>query len=194
MGKHGRGNFLASCGQIGLLQYRSPKSEARVFELAVKTPDGEFLARYSEKGLCGLEFPSGAKRPKSGLKTQPARLPAQVCDWHAATAKALARVLAGQPPEGLPPLDLSCGTDFQKRVWRALRQIERGETRSYAQVARAIGQPKAVRAVGGACGANPIPVFVPCHRVVAANQGLGGFSGGLHWKQTLLAREGILLA
>jgi O-6-methylguanine DNA methyltransferase len=60
---------------------------------------------------------------------------------------------------------------------------------SYAEVAEAIGKPKAVRAVGGACGANPIPLFVPCHRVLAANHRLGGFSGGLEWKRTLLARE-----
>jgi O-6-methylguanine DNA methyltransferase len=78
-------------------------------------------------------------------------------------------------------------------VWRALRRIALGQTWSYSQVARAIGNPKAARAVGGACGANPIPVFVPCHRVLAANSGLGGFSGGLNRKRTLLKREGIRL-
>ena len=78
-------------------------------------------------------------------------------------------------------------------MWRALRKIALGRTWSYAQVAQAIGNPKAVRAVGGACGANPIPVFVPCHRVLAANSGLGGFSGGLNWKRALLKREGIRL-
>jgi O-6-methylguanine DNA methyltransferase len=61
-------------------------------------------------------------------------------------------------------------------------------------VAQAIGNPMAVRAVGGACGANPIPVFVPCHRVVAANSGLGGFSDGLYWKRALLKREGVRLS
>jgi O-6-methylguanine DNA methyltransferase len=93
----------------------------------------------------------------------------------------------------LPPLDLSGGTGFQQRVWRALRRIGWGRTKSYAQVAEAIGSPTAVRAVGGACGANPIPVLVPCHRVLAANLRLGGFSGGLNWKRTLLAREGSRL-
>ena len=66
-----------------------------------------------------------------------------------------------------------------------------GETRSYGEIAEAIGKPKAVRAVGGACGANPIPVLVPCHRILAANQKIGGFSGGLKWKMKLLAREGV---
>jgi len=99
----------------------------------------------------------------------------------------------GKHPENLPPLDLSSGTDFQQRVWQALRKISFGRSLSYGQVAEAIGKPKAVRAVGGACGANPIPVLVPCHRVLAANSRLGGFSSGLNWKRVLLAREGIKL-
>ncbi len=90
-------------------------------------------------------------------------------------------------------MDLSCGTEFQQRVWAALRKIKRGETQSYGEIAKSIGAPKAVRAVGGACGANPIPLLVPCHRMLAANQKIGGFSGGLEWKRTLLAREGICL-
>jgi len=68
-----------------------------------------------------------------------------------------------------------------------------GRTKSYGEIARAIGKPKAVRAVGGACGANPIPVLVPCHRVLAAHGKIGGFSSGLAWKRELLKREGIIL-
>jgi len=68
--------------------------------------------------------------------------------------------------------------------------IPPGQTRSYGEIARAIGNPKAVRAVGGACGANPIPVLVPCHRVLAAHRKIGGFSSGLDWKRQLLAIEG----
>src|SRR5204863_9235915 len=113
--------------------------------------------------------------------------------WHAATVEALNEALEGRAPRHLPPLDLSAGTDFQRQVWQTLREIVLGETWSYAEVAKAIGKPKAVRAVGGACGANPIPVFVPCHRVLAANHTLGGFSSGLEWKRTLLGREGITL-
>jgi O-6-methylguanine DNA methyltransferase len=90
----------------------------------------------------------------------------------------------------MPPLDLCAGSEFQRRVWRALRRIPPGRTATYGQIAQAIGHPRAVRAVGGACGANPIPVLIPCHRVVAAGGGLGGFSGGLAWKRLLLAREG----
>jgi methylated-DNA-[protein]-cysteine S-methyltransferase len=72
-----------------------------------------------------------------------------------------------------------------------LCRIGCGRAWSYKEVARAIGRPNAVRAVGGACGANPIPVLVPCHRVLAANYGLGGFSAGLDWKRMLLEREGV---
>ena len=104
----------------------------------------------------------------------------------------LKNILAGRKPKNLPPLDLA-GTEFQKRVWNALRKISAGKTKSYGEIAQAIGKPKAVRAVGGACGANPVPVLVPCHRVLAANKKLGGFSGGLDWKRNLLAREGIVL-
>ena len=164
---------------------------ARIHGMPIPTPEGEFTARYSGQGLCGLEFPSGARRRKN--EAGAARPPAQIRRWHAAASKALRLALAGRPPKRLPPIDLSRGTDFQRRVWRTLRKIARGRTWSYAQVAQAIGNPKAVRAVGGACGANPIPVFVPCHRVLAANSGLGGFSGGLNWKRALLNREGIRL-
>jgi O-6-methylguanine DNA methyltransferase len=79
-------------------------------------------------------------------------------------------------------------------VWAALQKIEPGDTWSYAEVASAIGSPKATRAVGRACGANPIPLLIPCHRVLASGGKLGGFSGGLDWKQLLLAAEGIVTA
>ena len=81
------------------------------------------------------------------------------------------------------------GTDFQRSVWRALRDIPAGETRSYGQLATAIGAPKAVRAVGLANGANPVGVIVPCHRVIGANGTLTGYAGGLERKRWLLAHE-----
>lgn len=76
----------------------------------------------------------------------------------------------------------------------SLLKINPGGTQSYGEIAKSIGKPKAVRAVGGACGANPIPLLVPCHRVLAANGKIGGFSGGLGWKEKLLAREGVSVA
>ena len=89
------------------------------------------------------------------------------------------------------PLDLQ-GTEFQLRVWRELEAIPFGETRSYSQIATAIGAPRAVRAVGAANGANPIPIVVPCHRVIGAAGNLVGYGGGLPLKKRLLELEGAL--
>jgi len=86
------------------------------------------------------------------------------------------------------------GTDFQRAVWTALRAIPAGETRTYGQLAAAIGSPKAVRAAGLANGQNPIAVIVPCHRVIGANGTLTGYAGGLERKQWLLAHEGARAA
>lgn len=160
------------------------------FEVSIPTDLGRFVASYSAKGLAGLRFPARAQA--AGQARKPRRkIPAQVRRWHRAASRALLQSLAGRQPETLPPLDWSAGTDFQRSVWTVLRRIGPGQTRSYAEVARAIGKPRAARAVGGACGANPIPVLVPCHRVLAAHQQLGGFSGGLNWKRALLQREGV---
>jgi len=81
------------------------------------------------------------------------------------------------------------GTEFQRSVWRQLQAIPYGETISYGELARRVGNPKASRAVGSANGANPLPIVIPCHRVIAGNGTLGGFGGGLPMKQTLLALE-----
>ena len=89
------------------------------------------------------------------------------------------------------PLDMR-GTDFQLRVWRELERIPYGETRSYLQIAEAIGAPRAVRAVGAANGANPIPIVVPCHRVIGARGKLVGYGGGLPLKKRLLQLEGAM--
>lgn len=81
------------------------------------------------------------------------------------------------------------GTNFQQSVWSALREIPYGQTRSYKQIAEIVGRPKAVRAVGKANGANPLPILVPCHRVIGANGSLTGFGGGLAAKSYLLELE-----
>jgi O-6-methylguanine DNA methyltransferase len=109
--------------------------------------------------------------------------------WHKQAGRAVTRILQGRAPGELPPLDLAAGTPFQRKVWAALRRIPAGRTESYGQLAAAVGAPKAARAVGSACAANPMPLLIPCHRVIASGGGLGGFSGGLHWKRLLLARE-----
>jgi methylated-DNA-[protein]-cysteine S-methyltransferase len=104
----------------------------------------------------------------------------------------LTAYFAGELREFRLPLDMA-GTEFQCRVWRQLLTIPYGETRSYAQVAQAIGAPQAVRAVGAANGANPIAIVVPCHRVIGSNGKLTGYGGGLPLKKRLLAIEGCNL-
>lgn len=102
----------------------------------------------------------------------------------------LRRYLAGEHLQFSCPLDLR-GTPFQVAVWEALYCIPYGQTRSYAQIAEAVGSPKAVRAVGAANGANPVAVIVPCHRVIGSNGTLTGYGGGLPMKHWLLALEGV---
>ncbi len=115
-------------------------------------------------------------------------------DTHPIAAEAVRQLqayFAGNLRQFNLPLDMH-GTDFQLRVWRELVRIPYGETRSYSQIAAAIGAPQAVRAVGAANGANPIPIVVPCHRVIGAGGKLVGYGGGLPLKKRLLELEGAL--
>jgi O-6-methylguanine DNA methyltransferase len=155
-----------------------------VFDQSIPTPLGEFTARFSSAGLCGLEFP-GRRRARSRAK------PSVPSSWLRTTEAAVRAAVRGRAPRRLPPLDLGDATEFQRAVWAALRSIRPGTTRGYAELARDLGRPGAARAVGGACGANPIPLLIPCHRVLAAGGALGGFSCGLDWKRRLLAIEGV---
>ena len=164
----------------------SRKPQDQLVQLAIATRDGVFTARYSAVGLAGLRFPT---RRAAQLELNIA--PANVARWHRATTAALKLALSGRTPRILPPLDLGAGTEFQQSVWRQLLKIPRGETRSYGELARLLNNPRAFRAVGSACGANPVPVLIPCHRVLAVNHKLGGYSGGLEWKKKLLWREEV---
>ncbi len=151
----------------------------------IPTPHGTFVAQFNDVGLYQLDFPGRSGTPK--VKPKPVGLTKR---WLAATAAALESLLLGQSPRTLPPLDLSVGTDFQQSVWTELLNIPLGQIRSYGEIAGRLAKPGAARAVGSACGANPIPVIIPCHRVLPAHRRTGGFSGGLGWKQRLLRIEG----
>jgi methylated-DNA-[protein]-cysteine S-methyltransferase len=109
------------------------------------------------------------------------------------TAQQLGEYFAGQRCSFDVPLDMSCGTPFQQRVWHSLQAIACGTTSSYGAISSCLGQPSAVRAVGGAVGRNPIGIIVPCHRVVGSNGALTGYAGGLERKVALLRLEGVLL-
>src|SRR5882724_6841130 len=120
-------------------------------ELPISTSEGIFLAHYSEKGLAEIDWPKG----RADLPVSPdARqcVPTKITKWHHATETALKKILAGEKSK-LPPLDWTGKTEFQKSVWRQMLKISAGKTKSYGEISIAIGKPKAVRAVGGACGA-----------------------------------------
>jgi methylated-DNA-[protein]-cysteine S-methyltransferase len=134
----------------------------------------------SDSGLRAIDFELSPPRQDSRPGAHPVASEA---------LRQLRAYFAGQLRRFDLPLDMQ-GTPFQLRVWRELRLIPYGETRSYMQVASAIGAPRAVRAVGAANGANPIPIVVPCHRVIGASGKLVGYGGGLPLKKRLLELEG----
>jgi O-6-methylguanine DNA methyltransferase len=136
----------------------------------------------SNLGLRAIHF--RLSEPCEGERNDAAKLARE-------TARQLEAFFAGRLRQFDLPLDLR-GTDFQLRVWRELERIPYGQTRSYLQIAESIGSPKAIRAVGAANGANPIPIVVPCHRVIGSSGKLVGYGGGLPLKKRLLALEGAL--
>jgi AraC family transcriptional regulator of adaptative response/methylated-DNA-[protein]-cysteine methyltransferase len=158
------------------------------------SPLGKLLVAESEKGLCAVRVRDSEATAEESLREQFAD--AVIVHDEKAVAplrKMVLAAIAGKPASRDLELDLQ-GTDFQRKVWKELRRIPAGMTRSYADVARAIGNPKATRAVAQACGANPIPVVVPCHRVIASDGGIGGYSGGgVRVKKALLDAEGVEL-
>jgi O-6-methylguanine DNA methyltransferase len=150
---------------------------------------GEFEAVMSETGLCCLAFPNQAGGAAAWVA---AHLPHALSRPHDPRLIDLADQLnayfEGRLTRFAVALDLR-GTAFQLATWRALQDIPYGQVRSYSEIAAAIERPAAVRAVGAANGANPVPVVVPCHRVIGAGGALTGFGAGLEWKRWLLAVE-----
>ncbi|MFM1896379.1 MAG: hypothetical protein RLZZ385_1453 [Pseudomonadota bacterium] len=146
------------------------------------TPIGSLLLAGDGKALTLLGFPRGSQRKRHGQDW--VRAPEKFTE----TARQLRAYFDGELTDFDLPL-APAGTEFQRKVWRALQDIPYGETRSYGEIARRIGKPTASRAVGAANGQNPIPVIIPCHRVIGASGKLVGFGGGLPTKQKLLALE-----
>ena len=150
---------------------------------------GDLLVAASERGIClvrvadpgaDLEKELARELPFAELRENPARLE----PW----SDALVSYVDGRSTRLDVPLDVS-GSRFERRVWVALRNIPRGETRTYGEVADSLGVAKGARAVGRACASNPIAVAIPCHRVVAKSGELGGYRWGLARKRSLLERE-----
>ena len=158
----------------------------------IDTPLGPAQALARDDKLCALQLGTMRARSHSPLARLEMLCPRRVAD-PAGVATALAKYFRGD----LAALDAvqvdPAGTPFQRAVWAALRTIPHGETTSYGALAKTLGVPTASRAVGAANGANPIAVVVPCHRVIQADGGLGGYAGGLDAKRWLLAHESALV-
>ncbi|MCB2174782.1 MAG: methylated-DNA--[protein]-cysteine S-methyltransferase [Actinomycetales bacterium] len=160
----------------------------RLMWTAVPTPVGTVLGVASRRGLCAVRIGPELEPLLDQVRAEFARADLVRDDEALAdVARALAALAVGHPAPELP-LDVR-GTAFQARVWQALTRIPAGETRTYSQVAKEIGEPRAVRAVAGACARNRLALVVPCHRVVRADGGLGGYRWGLTVKQSLLDAE-----
>lgn len=145
----------------------------------VKTRLGPITLEVSAEGVTRIHF--GAKAPEAA-KDAPALF--------RRAAREITEYFEGKRRRFTFPLDAE-GTEFQKRVWNALREVPYGEVVTYGELARRAGNPSASRAVGGAMSKNPLPIVVPCHRVIASGRKIGGFTGGLSLKQRLLRLEGF---
>ena len=172
------------------VDYRRGGQGARVEYALTDCSLGRVLVAATQRGLCAVllgrndaELIEDLRRrlPKAELK------PASR-DFQTTLDQVIAMLDASLPIPAELPLDL-IGTAFQRRVWQALQQIPSGRTMTYAELARAIGRPNAQRAVAGACGANPLAVIVPCHRIVRSDGSLGGYHWDLAIKQELIQRE-----
>ncbi len=170
-------------GALWYSSYEAPAPVGRLYVAAglegivgvgVGVGKGEFLKRFTCGGPAGeLKFRKDEKR-------------------FARLFREFDRYFAGRPVSFSAAVNLH-GTPFEEAVWRALKEIPRGSTRGYGEVASVIGSPKSARAVGGACAANPLPIIIPCHRVIRVDGRIGGYTGGVEIKRALLALEGGFL-
>lgn len=179
--------YEASEGRRGMARsaWRNGGAGVTIRWAVVPTTLGRMLVAASDKGVCRLSF-------EEGVEALARRFPrAELVEGGDDFAALLSDVIAAveQPGESRAiPLDVQ-GTAFQEAVWQELQRIPKGETRSYAQIAAAVGSPAAVRAAGSANGANNVAVLIPCHRVVRSDGSLGGYAYGLDIKRELLKRE-----
>ena len=167
--------------------YRASGKGQRISYCSFFSPLGTVLIAATDKGLCSVKLGDDAA-PLTALLAEEFSA-AEIVQGELKELKAkILGFIEGEASLARLPLDIR-GTVFQRRVWDELRRIPRGETRTYSQIARAIGAPDAVRAVGSACGANPVALAVPCHRALRTDGGLGGYAWGLARKKKLLALE-----
>lgn len=183
--------YERSNAQLGMTPatYRRRGAGAVIGYTIASSPAGRLLVAGTDRGISAvylgdrdatLQAALRREFPKASIRRNPKQLSAWV--------RVLVQHLAGRQPHLELPLDVQA-TAFQRRVWQALQQIPYGKTRSYSEIARELGQPKAARAVARACATNPVSVLIPCHRVVREDGALGGYRWGLARKRKLLDGE-----
>ena len=189
-GYSGPSRFYAETkGRLGMTPsaWKNGGAGAVIRWAVVDTSLGAMLVAATDKGICRLSFDEDEVELRR-------RFPAAIIEAGGAALDAIVKgaVEAVERPSHMPtlPLDIA-GTAFQQAVWKELQRIPAGETRTYAQIAAAVGRPKAVRAAGSANGANNVAVLIPCHRVIRTDGTLGGYAYGLERKEKLLALEKI---
>ena len=187
----GSGAYEDVVGRLGMTPgaYRKGGRGVLIRFAIEPSPLGQVLVAATDRGVCSVSLGESAtaltaqlRREFPHAELEPAR--AGLHTW----VEAIVRHVSGGTARPALPLDLQA-TAFQIRVWKALRAIPRGATRSYREIAAAIGSPTAARAVAAACARNPVAVLIPCHRVIREDGSLGGYRWGLERKRRLLAQE-----
>ena len=183
--------YERSNAQLGMTPatYRKGGQNMKIGYSIAKSSLGKVLVAATDRGVSAVYLGDGDANLVSELRNEYPRAEiAPAPDTFERWIKEIVQRVEGNPPRLELPLDLQA-TAFQRRVWQELQRIPRGTTRTYSQIAQALGNPKAVRAVARACATNPVSIVVPCHRVIRRDGNLAGYRWGLSRKQQLLARE-----
>ncbi|HEX8812739.1 MAG TPA: bifunctional DNA-binding transcriptional regulator/O6-methylguanine-DNA methyltransferase Ada, partial [Terracidiphilus sp.] len=183
--------YERTASQLGMTpdKYRRGAIAAPIRYTCTDSPMGRMLIAATDRGICAIQFADSDDELEQGLKHEfPFAIRRRDDDAMSAWKKDLLRQMRGQRLNSALPLDIQA-TAFQRRVWTHLQSIPFGATRSYAAVAKAIGQPTATRAVARACATNPVAVAIPCHRVVRKSGDMGGYRWGMERKKALLELE-----
>jgi AraC family transcriptional regulator of adaptative response/methylated-DNA-[protein]-cysteine methyltransferase len=172
--------------------YRTGGAGATIRYTVVASPLGQLLVAATDRGVCSVRLGDDAAELEAGLRSEFAaarfeRAPGAPRAW----VTAIRAALSGRGGSDAVPVDVRA-TAFQRRVWDALRRIPAGETRTYSEVAKSVGSPRAVRAVAHACAVNPVAIVVPCHRVIRTGGALAGYRWGIDRMRALLAAEGAI--
>jgi len=183
--------YERAAGKLGMTPatYRRGGQGMNITYTTSDSPLGRLLVARTERGICAVSLADSDAQLKARLRREfPRAEVRRDRNGLSDAVRALLRHLEGRQPRLDLPLDVR-GTAFQCRVWEELLRIPYGATRTYGEIARAVGQPGAARAVGTACGSNPVPLIIPCHRVVRGGGALGGYGLGLPRKRALLDLE-----